>query len=149
MPRKAPPFDERYIPEPNSGCWLWLDGVGATGYGYLRHRGKMWRAHRVSWILHRGEIPKDMGVLHKCDTPSCVNPDHLYLGTQKENSADRERKGRGVYVRGENVGNAKLTEAQVLAIRSDTRSERALIEHYGVSSAHISRIKRRKTWNHI
>jgi hypothetical protein len=75
MPRKAPPFDERYIPEPMSGCFLWLDGVSRRGYGQLKYHGRDYGAHRFSWMLHRGDIPAGMCVLHKCDTPSCVNPD--------------------------------------------------------------------------
>lgn len=88
-------FEDRYTPEPMSGCWLWLDSCDPTGYGTMLHDGKKQYAHRVSWILQNGPIPPGLHVLHKCDTPSCVNPDHLFAGTALENARDRDAKGRG------------------------------------------------------
>ena len=87
-------FESSYIAVPEAGCWLWEKGVGSTGYGHIFYQGKMLKAHRVSWELHRGLILKDMCVLHKCDVPSCVNPDHLFLGTHKDNKRDSMKKGR-------------------------------------------------------
>ena len=86
-------FDAQHIPEPNSGCWLWI-GSQRRGYGLIWDAGKQWLAHRVSWVIHSGAIPDGMHVLHKCDTPPCVNPQHLFLGTHAQNMADRDRKGR-------------------------------------------------------
>ncbi len=96
-------FHTRYIPEPNSGCWLW-DGTpfGAMGYGYFRYKGSV-VAHRASWRIHNGEIPSGIFVCHKCDNPACVNPDHLYLGTAKDNVRDREVRGRTRGFVGENA----------------------------------------------
>lgn len=88
-------FEDSYIPEPNSGCWLW-DRRGKNGpmeYGYFTFEGTV-KAHRAAWLIHKGPIPKDAFVLHKCDNPSCVNPDHLYLGHAKENVSDRDRRSR-------------------------------------------------------
>lgn len=92
-------FEGKYIPEPNTGCWLWLGTCLSTGHGQFwvgtRGNGKMHLAHRVSYELHIGLIPKGMNVNHQCDEPSCVNPDHLQVGTQAENV--REACERGLF----------------------------------------------------
>ena len=105
-------FDAKWIPEPMSGCWLWTGAVLSAGYGLMRGRrpGNI-LAHRVSWELAHGPIPEDQYVLHRCDVPSCVNPNHLFLGTQKDNMADCVKKGR--IMSGERHGRAKLTDKQI------------------------------------
>lgn len=75
-------------------CWVWTGAVGDHGYGRITEKGKRYRAHRMAWLINCGEIPEGLSVLHKCDNPSCVNPDHLFLGTQKVNIADGIQKGR-------------------------------------------------------
>lgn len=88
-------FADRAMPVPEAGCWLWTgDTGGRRGYGRMRVGGRQVRAHRLSWQLHRGAIPAGLCVCHRCDTPSCVNPDHLFLDTNEGNTADRVRKGR-------------------------------------------------------
>ena len=95
--RKA--FESKITPEPNTGCWLW---TGRTfekrgGYGCFTHRPSgtiMERAHRISWVLHNGSLTRDNHVLHKCDVRACVNPDHLFLGDQKDNMEDMAYKKR-------------------------------------------------------
>lgn len=90
-------FDEAYIPEPNSGCWLWLRTCDKDGYGHgFRVHGKKVKAHSFSYERTFGAIPAGKWVLHKCDNPSCVNPDHLFLGTHADNMADMTKKGRSV-----------------------------------------------------
>jgi hypothetical protein len=89
---------ERFsIPEPNSGCWLWTGSPVGIGYGRIRANGRHWLAHRASWRVHRGRIPRGRCVLHRCDTPACVNPDHLFLGSLKDNAQDALRKGRNFF----------------------------------------------------
>lgn len=87
-------FNSRHIPVPESGCWLWEGAVDRYGYGKIRDNCHRVQAHRVSWILHNGPIPEGLCVLHKCDVPGCVNPDHLFLGTNKDNTQDALKKGR-------------------------------------------------------
>ena len=142
-------FHESYIPEPNSGCWLWIKGVDSKGYGrlLLQPRGKMVLAHRVSYRLHYGDTEKF--ILHQCDNSYCVNPEHLYAGTQADNVRDRTVRNRAADQRGEKGSNVKLTDAQALAIRSDIRSQRIIALAYGISQTSVSNIKHRKTWRHI
>lgn len=94
-------ISERFVPEPNSGCWLWTGRVNASGYGIFNgpDYGKTTSAHRTFWIRHRGEIPAGLWVLHRCDTPPCVNPAHLFLGTPLENTQDMLKKGRASWQR--------------------------------------------------
>src|SRR6185369_2192030 len=100
-------FEQLYIPVPEAGCWLWLGTIKAKGYGgFTVVKGESQRAHRVSWIITHGKIPEGMCVLHKCDTRSCVNPDHLFLGTNDDNVKDRGKKDRTA--RGNRNGNFKM-----------------------------------------
>lgn len=87
-------FEQKIMPEPMSGCWLWTASLNDGGYGLFCLDGKDRTTHRVSWRLYRGEIPEGLCVLHKCDTRACVNPDHLFLGTYKDNNNDCVAKKR-------------------------------------------------------
>jgi hypothetical protein len=96
MPMMAGAWEEYYIPEPNSGCWLWDAGVGNDGYGKVKRGGVTYRAHKYAWMQEHGPVPDGLLVCHSCDVITCVNPAHLFLGTQKENLEDMVRKGRKV-----------------------------------------------------
>lgn len=91
-------FDNFYIPEPNTGCWLWIGAIEKWGYGKItiHENGKRFqeKVHRTSYRIFKGTIPHGLFVLHKCDVRCCVNPDHLFLGTLRDNSQDMIRKGR-------------------------------------------------------
>ena len=90
-------FQDKYIPEPNSGCWLWIGSVGDDGYGNIGEGGRgspNLKAHRVSYGIHKGPIPEGKDVCHKCDVTICVNPDHLFLGDDSENMKDCHNKNR-------------------------------------------------------
>lgn len=143
-------FDANYIPEPNSGCWLWTASCFPNGYGQISEPyAKVPRgAHRVSYELHVGSIPNGMHVCHKCDIRSCVNPDHLFLGTHSDNMKDRAQKQR-LNQNGERNPHSRLTAKQIRAIRSDKRFLREISADYGICFSHISKIKNRKLWAHL
>jgi hypothetical protein len=149
-------FEDRYIPEPNSGCWLWLGDLNKGGYGIFhlgkervgnRYRKVRIGAHRLSWELYHGSIPHGLWVLHKCDVTGCVNPDHLFVGTPKDNTDDMVSKGR--HCHGERHWQSLLAEDDVLAIRVSNRTHAELATEYGVSFQTISDIRNRKIWRHI
>lgn len=155
-------FMDKVSPEPMSGCWLWTRFTHSFGYGCFWMNGKTITSHRASWIIFRGEIPQGMSVLHRCDIPECVNPDHLFLGTQGDNVRDCVDKGRNkncaterpeLICRGELQGSSKLTSEDVLYIRShhDRKygTSKRLGDMFGVTSAAISAIITRKNWRHI
>ena len=136
-------------------CWEWHACKDILGYGYLRWLGKTCKAHRISWVMAFGPIPEGMCVLHRCDNPSCTNPAHLFLGTQIDNCRDRHAKGRTSHISrnaGESHGLSKLTEADVVAIRTrkaagDTNTR--LAREYGVSRRAVNFIVTRTNWSHV
>lgn len=146
------PLSEKFFMrvEKTDSCWNWV-GPTRKGYGSIWVDGKNVRVHRASWVLKFGEIPSGLLVLHKCDNPSCVNPDHLYIGTQKDNMKDKVDRNRCAHRdnKGEHSGRAVLTNEMILAIRSDTRMNKDIADSYSVDKSTISDIKRRKSWKHI
>ena len=115
----------------------------------IRRDGRTQLVHRRAREEAYGEIPKGLHVLHLCDTPSCYAPEHLFLGTNYDNVQDRVRKNRSNHPKGERNPKAKLTEKDVLEIRADARVIKTVAEAYGVSFGTISKIKTRRTWEHV
>lgn len=143
-------FRQFYKKDTKTGCWNWQSSLdGKRGYGFIGIDGKSIRAHRASWQIHIGHIPKDMHVLHRCDNPSCVNPSHLFLGTNQDNVNDKMQKGRHKVLRGSQLPTAKLTEDQVLKIRADRRTHSLIAADYCVSPSTISAIKNYQNWGYL
>lgn len=134
------------------GCWLWTASTNGFGYGSIWTGYKLRRAHRFSWLIHNGDIPDGIRVLHKCDVPQCVRPSHLFLGTDIDNIVDKLSKGRGNNRRGSDHPGAKITESQVVQMRIERERGTPLKEletKYGLSNGEISLICNRKKWRHI
>lgn len=167
MKQSAPErFDEK-VRIATTGCWEWIAYRNPCGYGQFGVNGKLMLAHRFSWSHHKGEIPNKMCVLHRCDNPACVNPDHLFLGTMNDNMQDmiakgRDRKATGdksasrlhpeTRCRGENKPAAKLKSVDIPVIRrmiSEGMPHRAIASIFKVSKPQISYIKNGQTWSHI
>lgn len=130
---------------------MWLAAKTSNGYGHIKINGKMVGAHRVAWELENGSITDGLDVLHDCDVKLCVNNAHLFLGTQVDNMADRDAKGR--QAKGELNGRSKLTADQIREIRESNVegnvTQQALADCYGVSNQLVSKIVNGERWAHI
>lgn len=134
-------------------CWLWTASRLPEGYGQFTFHRRTFRAHRFSYELHFGPIPEDMLICHHCDNPPCVNPDHLFLGTDADNAADRKKKNRAASIKGVKNGRAKLTESQVLEIRRlyipGKITQRQIGNMFGIHNSIVSDIVRGEYWKHL
>lgn len=140
-PDYASHFENVYT-EPNTGCWLWPGTVRArkgkdksVGYGVTRYRGALVKAHRLSFELNKGPIPAGGQVLHKCDVPLCVNPDHLYVGDHATNMQDVKRRGR----------RRRLPPLALELLRSSSRPCADIAREFGVTPAHAQQVRRLAT----
>lgn len=138
------------------GCWVWTGPVLNHGYGHFSMKccGTKWTtgAHRASYILAKGDIPDGLFVCHACDNPLCVNPDHLFLGTPRDNTHDCIQKGRFRRAIGDRNRHAKLTEANVLEIlrlHSEGLNSIQIAEKFNVNDQSVRNIVRGKTWKHV
>lgn len=151
-------FTQKYIIDENN-CWLWTAAKNQKGYGYFgvyyqeQKKFKIKYAHRVSYEFYVGEIPSKLLVLHKCDVPRCVNPDHLFIGTDLDNAIDKIKKGRAADTKGEKNGRAILNKEKVLKIRklykTGKYSQVKLAEMFGVKKSIIGRILLGQAWSHV
>lgn len=152
---KPKPWQTRYDINPATGCHEWNGGRSERGYGLIVIDGKQRYAHRVAYARAHGEVPEGLCVCHHCDNPSCVNMEHLFLGTQAENTADMDRKGRRVSSPqvGARHWKARLSSDDVAEIRRAYGAggvrQVDLARRYGVAQAHVSAIIRGAAWGHI
>ena len=143
---------DRYGVQIADDCWLWVGSVDGSGYGQLSINGRSWRAHRLFYLLAFGVDPRGSVVMHKCDTPRCVQPGHLVLGTQRDNIADRHAKGRNGACRGDAAPWSALTSDQVQQLRerfAAGENRAALMAAFGISKTQLYRIANRESWVHI
>jgi hypothetical protein len=129
--------------EITKSCWIWRGAISSSGYGSFWFQNRGWKSHRVAFALSRGNLLPGLLVLHKCDNPLCVRPDHLFLGTNLDNNRDMISKGRRVY------GNAKLTTRQVQQIKSllsKGYSQKQVRLKFHISSALVSNIANGRRW---
>lgn len=133
-------------------CWIWTGTVFSIRGGYGAFTCRPYgifrqRAHRIAWKIYCGEITSDQHVLHRCDNPICVNPEHLFIGDQPLNMTDKVGKNR--QNKGENHGRHKLTELEAIAIRNDPREYTIIAAEYGISVPTVSDIKCARSWKHL
>jgi hypothetical protein len=158
MPGQFIPLKERLLQAmtvDGNGCWICDLGGKSNPYGKVKLNGTRIAVpnHRASWMVYRGPIPDGMCVLHRCDTPKCINPDHLFIGSHADNASDRDAKGRAADRRGEKCATAYLRTEQVLEIRSlwdaGFYTQKEIGEMFGTSEDNVGCIVHRKTWKHI
>lgn len=148
---KPTPFWENVAKSDGDGCWEWTAGRGKVGYGMASYRGGRWYAHRLSWTLTVGEIPAGTWVLHRCDNRLCVRPDHLFLGTAADNTADMLTKRRGLV--GEKNGHARLTADVVRFCRAAYAAggitHRELAARFGVATVTMTNAITGERWGWV
>ena len=135
----------------NNGCWNWKKSKSKSGYACITWKGQKKRGNRISYQTFKGMIPEGLLVCHQCDNRLCLNPEHLFLGNQKENMRDAQKKNRSI--KGEKVSISKLKEKEVLQIREMAKmrekSHEKIGEMFGVSQSTVSLIAKRLIWKHI
>lgn len=142
-------FEKLFAKGTPTDCWEWQSTKNQGGYGRLRVDGRLQVAHRVSYRLYVGELSEDICVLHKCDNPGCVNPSHLFLGTQSDNMIDCSRKGRMVRPKGEDNHQSKLTKKAVLEIRASQEPAKIAALKFGITPEHIRRVRNYEFWKEV
>ena len=135
-------------------CWNWTACKTDKGYGLFWLDGRSVKAHRMSWIITNGTIPQHDSshgwcVIHNCDNPSCVRPNHIRLGTNQDNMDDKMERGRNADTAGEKHWRSQLTNVEVIRIRQSPLPRKVLASHYSVNCATITKIINRQSWQHI
>jgi len=149
--RRSPFWDwfNSLVEKEDNGCWWWRGAIVKGGYGRIFKDGRKQYVHRISYERAAGYLPEDLDVLHSCDNPACINPAHLFLGTQTDNNNDMWAKGRARVPLGEKHGNHKLTEQYVRDIRESELDFSILAEKYGVTRQLIVYVRRGTIWKHV
>lgn len=142
-------FEEKIMPEPNTGCWIWMGAMLPTGYGRFKLKGRSSPAHRVSHSLYKGDVLFGTLVCHTCDNKWCVNPDHLYIGTHSENVLDSYRRNRMTSKKGTDHSMSKLKNNDIIFIRASLSPRKLLANQFNVTVSNIQLIQTRKLWRHI
>ena len=147
----ALPMPERFWSKTQKlgGCLIWVGSVNMNGYGCFLLDGKPQTASRVAYELSHGPIPVGLFVLHTCDNPKCVAPDHLYAGTHGQNMRDKVNRSRARGANGSRNCKAKLTDSQVEEIRASSEPSKVLATRHGVDRTIIQRIRSRRLWRHL
>lgn len=136
-------------------CWEWQAYLNHSDYGMYQLDDRPFYAHRISYFLEHGTLPEGIFILHRCDNPKCVNPNHLFTGTLEDNARDRAQKHRSRDSRGEKSGSAKLCAMDIITIREildnhpPKGTKTKLAAQYGITKATISKIVQRERWKHI
>jgi hypothetical protein len=133
-------------------CWLWVGFTHPGGYGHLTISGKLHKAHRLSYEVHKSAIPDGMHVCHTCDNPSCINPDHLFLGTHDDNMKDKARKNRTAPMQGTLNPQSRLSDwmvADIIRRRRSGESGVSVAARFGISPCTVSAIVTGRNWKHM
>jgi hypothetical protein len=147
-------FHEKYIIDEESGCWIWQAATSGHGYGTMKIGGRKEAAHRISYEIHKGPIPEGMLGCHECDVRLCVNPDHIFLGTNLDNTRDMISKGRERYVGQKGASNPKAIlddkkVVEIIKLIAKGMTNRAIANRFGVSHGTVSLIRLGKCWPDI
>lgn len=145
-------FNSHVVANKENGCWEWFGSRSRKGYGFIRHKKRLWQTHRFVWFALHGDIPSGMYICHKCDNPRCCNPEHLFLGTSSENAKDAFSKNRRIARRGELNGGSKLNDAKVREILSMLKSgekKRTIARRFGIGVDTIILINLGRRWAHV
>jgi len=145
-------FERNFTKGKDNECWIWNGPKNAQGYGMIWDKRASHKAHRISYKLYREEIPIGFYVMHICDIPSCVNPFHLFIGTHADNMHDMYVKGRRNHslcgVKGENHYRAKLTEKEIIEIRTNALTSKEIQRLFNIKQNHVSKIRLGIIWKH-
>jgi len=149
MPRWTKTPKERLlsrIEKQDSGCWKWIGTKNKKGYGMMVYKGRIHASHRVSWQEFYGEIPEGMLICHKCDNPSCVNPDHLFVGSNQDNMDDMKQKGRASKSKDKQKSRRKISREKELEIieryKTSNVTQKSLANEFGIALNHVRRLTR-------
>jgi hypothetical protein len=145
-------FEDKFTRRGQRSCWPWHATRTAKGYGRVNIQRTYFLAHRVAYVLYKGPIPDGVGfhgtcLLHRCDNPECVNPNHMFFGTVEENNNDMARKNRSAY--GVRANTAKLDDEKVRAIRTSSATVASIARMYGVGWSCVHKIRERETWRRV